>query len=86
MARIDEIIRHHGQRNAEILEAIGSHARTPYQIAQRVSWASNHEWDDLPPFHQRMAIFETLAHLEMLAAESRIDKLPRRGVSYYKQK
>jgi glyoxylase-like metal-dependent hydrolase (beta-lactamase superfamily II) len=85
-ARIDEIIRHHSQRNAEILEAIGSQARTPYQIAQKVTWASNHGWEDLPPFHQRMAIFETLAHLEMMAAESRIDKLPRKGISYYGQK
>ena len=85
-ARIDELIRHHGQRNAEILTAIGLEARTPYQIAQKISWASNHGWDDLPPFHQRMAIFETLAHLEMMAAESRIDKLPRKGVSYYGQK
>ena len=85
-ARIDEIIRHHGQRNAEILEAIGSNTRTPYQIAQKVTWGSNNGWDDLPPFHQRMAIFETLAHLEMMAAESRIDKLPRKGIVYYSKK
>jgi len=85
-ARIDEIIRHHGLRNTEILEAIGSNTRTPYQIAQKVTWGSNNGWDDLPPFHQRMAIFETLAHLEMMAAESRLDKLPRKGISYYGQK
>jgi hypothetical protein len=33
-----------------------------------------------------MAIFETLAHLEMMAAENRIDKLPRKGIIYYGQK
>jgi glyoxylase-like metal-dependent hydrolase (beta-lactamase superfamily II) len=84
--RIDEIIRHHDQRNLEILEAIESGARTPYQIAQKISWGDHNDWRDLPPFHQRMAVFETLAHLEMLAVESRVNKLPRRGITYYVQK
>jgi glyoxylase-like metal-dependent hydrolase (beta-lactamase superfamily II) len=81
--RIDEIIRHHGERNAEILEVMGSATRTAYHIAQRISWGDDGAWRDLPPFHQRMAIFETLAHLEMMAAEDRVDKLPRRGVVFY---
>jgi glyoxylase-like metal-dependent hydrolase (beta-lactamase superfamily II) len=84
--RIDEIIRHHGQRNAEILEVIEAGTRTAYQIAQKISWGDNNAWQDLPPFHKRMAVFETLAHLEMMAAENRIDKLPRRGIIYYGQK
>jgi glyoxylase-like metal-dependent hydrolase (beta-lactamase superfamily II) len=84
--RIDEIIRHHDQRNEEILEVMGDRNRTAYQIAQRISWGDNNAWQDLPPFHKRMAIFETLAHLEMMAAESRVDKLPRRGIIYYGQK
>jgi glyoxylase-like metal-dependent hydrolase (beta-lactamase superfamily II) len=84
--RIDEIIRHHGQRNMEILAAIGFRTRNPYQIAQMISWGDNNDWQDLPHFHQRMAIFETLAHLEMMAAEDRVDKLTRRGIIYYGQK
>jgi len=84
--RIDEIIRHHGHRNMEILEAIGFRTRTPYEIAQKITWGDNGGWKDLPPFHQRMAVFETLAHLEMMAAENRVDKLPRNGISYYGQK
>jgi glyoxylase-like metal-dependent hydrolase (beta-lactamase superfamily II) len=84
--RIDEIIRHHGHRNMEILEAIGFRTRTPYEIARKISWGDNNAWNDLPPFHQRMAIFETLAHLEMMAAENRVDKLPRNGTIYYGQK
>jgi glyoxylase-like metal-dependent hydrolase (beta-lactamase superfamily II) len=84
--RIDEIIRHHDRRNAEILEVMGDGTRTAYQIAQRISWGDNSDWQDLPPFHQRMAIFETLAHLEMMAAADRVDKLPRRGIIHYAQK
>jgi glyoxylase-like metal-dependent hydrolase (beta-lactamase superfamily II) len=84
--RIDEIIRHHGQRNLEILTAIGFGTKTPYQIARIINWGDHNGWPDLPPFHQRMAIFETLAHLEMMATEDRVDKLPRRGITYYGQK
>ena len=84
--RIDEIIRHHGHRNMEILEAIGFRTKTAYQIAQQITWGDHNTWRDLPPFHQRMAIFETLAHLEMMAAENRVDKLPRNGIIYYGQK
>jgi glyoxylase-like metal-dependent hydrolase (beta-lactamase superfamily II) len=84
--RIDEIIRHHGQRNLEILGAIGISARTAHQIAKEITWGDNSGWNALPPFHKRMAVFETLAHLEMMAADSQINKLSRKGVIYYGQK
>jgi glyoxylase-like metal-dependent hydrolase (beta-lactamase superfamily II) len=83
--RIDEITRHHAHRNLEILEKILFRAKTAYGIAREISWGENNSWQDLPPFHQRMAIFETLAHLEMMAAESRIDKMPKGGIIYYGQ-
>jgi glyoxylase-like metal-dependent hydrolase (beta-lactamase superfamily II) len=84
--RIDEIIRHHSYRNEEILKAIETAPRTAHYIAHKITWSENSRWGDLPPFHQRMAIFETLAHLEMMAAESRVDKLPREGIIYWGQK
>jgi glyoxylase-like metal-dependent hydrolase (beta-lactamase superfamily II) len=84
-ARIDEITRHHAHRNLEILEKILFRAKTAYGIAREISWADNSSWQDLPPFHQRMAIFETMAHLEMMAADSRIDKMPKGGIIYYGQ-
>ncbi len=84
--RIDEIIYHHGLRNLEILEKIGFQAKTAYKIAQEITWGDNGAWNDLPPFHKRMAVFETLAHLEMMAAESRVNKLSRKSVIYYAQK
>ncbi len=85
-ARIDEIIHHHDLRNLEILKTLTSGAQTAYRIAQQISWGENNGWQDLPPFHQRMAVFETLAHLEMMASEGRVDKFSREGVFYYKQK
>ncbi len=85
--RINEITHHHHLRNLEILETIMLSPRSAYSIAKEITWGNNGGgWEDLPPFHKRMAIFETIAHLEMMAAESRVDKLPRKGVIQYKQK
>jgi len=84
--RIDEIIRHHNQRNLEILCTLASGEKTAHKIAQAISWGNNSGWKDLPPFHQRMALFETLAHLEMMAAEDRVDKFSRQGTTYFKEK
>lgn len=83
--RIKDIMYHHKQRNLEILDTITETARSAYSIAKEISWGNNKgKWQDLPPFHKRMAVFETLAHLEMMAAESRVDKLPRKGIIQYK--
>jgi glyoxylase-like metal-dependent hydrolase (beta-lactamase superfamily II) len=85
--RINEIAHHHFIRNLEILEVIAMSPRSAYQIAKKITWgAKAGSWDDLPPFHKRMAVFETLAHLEMMAADSRIDKLPKKGIIQYQQK
>jgi len=84
--RINEIIRHHNLRNQEILNALESDGKSAYKIAQLITWSNNSGWNDLPPFHQRMAVFETLAHLEMMATEGRVDKYSHQGVYYYKQK
>jgi len=83
--RIDEIIKHHEQRNQEILTIMGEEARTTYQIAREITWGDNSRWQDLPEFHKRMAIFETLAHLEMMANDSIVNKLPGKGIIYYRQ-
>jgi glyoxylase-like metal-dependent hydrolase (beta-lactamase superfamily II) len=85
--RINEIAHHHFIRNLEMLEVIATNPRSAYYIAKKITWGNNGgSWEDLPPFHKRMAVFETLAHLEMMAAESRIDKLPKKGIIYYQQK
>ena len=84
--RINEIIHHHDLRNLEILKALDSGAQPAYKIAQVITWSTNSGWNDLPPFHQRMAVFETLAHLEMLAAENRVDKYQHQGVYFYQKK
>lgn len=84
--RIDEIIHHHEVRNQEILAAIGPHHRTAYAIAKEIPWGDNGRFRDLPDFHKRMAVFETLSHLEMMTAENLLHKQPVKGIITYSQK
>jgi len=85
-ARIDAIIEHHIQRNMEILIALQQETKNTYEIAQDITWGTGSKWPDLPAFHQRMAVFETRSHLEMMTAESYLDVLPRKGIIYYRQR
>jgi glyoxylase-like metal-dependent hydrolase (beta-lactamase superfamily II) len=83
--RIEQIIRHHEERNREILAAINSEPKTAYQISGYVTWGTNATWHDLPLFHRRMAIFETLAHLELMTVNGQVSKTARNGIIYYRQ-
>jgi len=84
--RIDEIIHHHDVRNREITESIGASRKTAYQVAKEITWGNHSSWQDLPDFHRRMAIFETLAHLEMMATDNVLNKLPGKNVTAYSLK
>lgn len=78
--RIDELTRHHEWRNAEILATIETKPLTAYDVAEKIGWGQKASFSDLPYFHRRMAVFETLAHLEMMAAEGRLDRYPKQGL------
>ncbi len=85
-ARIDEIIQHHQQRNSEILETIKSEPKTAYQISTVITWMPSLggvSFQDLAPWDKRMAVSETLAHLEAMRVDGRVDKSPRDNIIYY---
>ena len=87
-ARIEQLFRHHETRNSEILTTIKAETKTAYQIARAVIWMAaigGVGWQDLPPLHQRLAILETLSHLEAMRFEGRVNKLSREGILYYQQ-
>lgn len=87
--RIEELILHHEQRNAEILENIKTKPKTAYQIATEITWMSDASangigWESLTPFDKRLAITETLAHLELMRFSGKVDKFSRESIIYYK--
>jgi glyoxylase-like metal-dependent hydrolase (beta-lactamase superfamily II) len=83
--RIDKILQHHEQRNGEIMKALGDKPATSFQIAQKVPWGLKNSWSSLPDFHKRMAILETLAHLEMMSAKGQVDRLPGDDIMLFRQ-
>jgi glyoxylase-like metal-dependent hydrolase (beta-lactamase superfamily II) len=83
--RIDELIQHHEQRSAEILAAVKDGTRTAYQIAGALSWSTPGGWPDMSPFDKRLAISETLAHLEMLTAAGQTGKTTKDGLISYRK-
>ena len=84
--RVDEIIWHHQQRNSEILEALKDEPKTAYQISTKITWMPDFggvRFQDLAPWDKRMAVSETLAHLEAMSIDGAVDKFARNSIIYY---
>lgn len=84
--RIDQIVSHHHERNSEILDILGNKTKTAYQLTTEIIWMPDtraSRWHDLAPLDRRLAILETISHLELMRFEGRIDKLSRDGAIYY---
>ena len=87
-ARIDKLIQHHKQRNSEILATIKAEPKTTYQIAKGITWLSDLNgvgWQSLSPRDKRLAVLETLAHLESMKISGKIDKFLKDSIIYYQQ-
>ena len=84
--RLKEIIRHHQHRNLEILNAFNSEAKTAFQLTTEITWLHDVNgvgWYKLNPWDKRMAIMETLSHLEAMRATGELEKFTRDDIIYY---
>jgi len=71
--RVRELLAHHDEREAEVLEAVSHGERTGYQVASALPWTRRKRtFSDLQSGQQRMALTETLAHLEELRSRGLI--------------
>jgi glyoxylase-like metal-dependent hydrolase (beta-lactamase superfamily II) len=85
-AKIDGLLAHHQEREREILKSISKGQKTAYQIAQEIQWMPTGEPTDfkkLPAIDKRLAILETLAHLQYTIFEGKVSKNVRDNVNYY---
>ncbi len=85
-ARIDDIIQHHEKRNSEILEAINTEPKTAYQISTKITWKPDLgglSLHDLTPWEKRMAVMETLAHLQSMRIAGRVEQFSSDSIIYY---
>ncbi len=87
-SRIDELLEHHEHRLHEIQLAIGARElrepATAFEIANRVRWTRRDiTLDRLSPHHRRLALGETLAHLEVLRGRGVINRQALAGRIVY---
>jgi len=84
--RIEGINLHHRLRNAEIMGAIGYESKTAFQLTTEITWLHDVKgvgWHKLGNWDKRMAILETLAHLEAMRAKGELEKFNRDDIRYY---
>jgi len=84
-ARVDELIAHHGRRLDEVEAATGTGAHTAHEVAGILRWTRReHRLADLDPFNAMLAVFETGAHLDLLATQGRLTMTDDDGVRRYR--
>jgi len=85
--RVQQILEHHAQRIEDLLGVLGSEEKTAYQIASKMSWVGiSHAvvlGENLPLSQQADSIGETLAHLEFLEFEGRVEKIIKEGIVFF---
>jgi glyoxylase-like metal-dependent hydrolase (beta-lactamase superfamily II) len=83
-ARLDELVEHHHERVEELFAIVREEPLTAWDVACRAHWTRRKvTLDQVDPAHHRLALAETLAHLELLRAEERLDKLFEPGRILY---
>ena len=76
--RIKEIVNHHNRRKTDIQKTITHEARTAYDISGHISWnIPGLVWEQFPPLQKRLAIMETIAHLECMRWEGKVKRIVR---------
>jgi glyoxylase-like metal-dependent hydrolase (beta-lactamase superfamily II) len=84
--RTAELLEHHQRRLDEIVRLLppGEEAAcTGFDLARQMRWGSRRAWDDLSGFERRLAVTETLAHVELLHARGQAAKRCADGVFSY---
>jgi glyoxylase-like metal-dependent hydrolase (beta-lactamase superfamily II) len=88
-ARIEELFQHHEDRCAEILRALDSTPKTAYQVADVITWIpelGGVNLSQLESWERRIAVLETLAHLEAMKNDGKLDKITKGDIIYYRRK
>lgn len=80
--RICEIEKHHQDRGNEIQLTISQEPLSACQISSRITWNIS-SWDELSPLHKRLAVMETVAHLEYSRWKGEVQRIIENGIIKY---
>lgn len=81
-ARIDEILRHHEERLAEVEAILADGPMTAYEVARRIKWDVG-PFDQLDVYNKFFAIGEALSHLVHLEFRGRARSMEHNGIVYW---
>jgi glyoxylase-like metal-dependent hydrolase (beta-lactamase superfamily II) len=84
--RIEELLYHHEQRQSEVLKAVQNNMKTAYQTASEITWKtieSDGGFDSFNALNKRLAIMETLAHLQELKKQDKVTAELKDGIYYW---
>lgn len=85
--RVAAMIWHHSKRASDILRALQGGARTTYEISATIPWigpgGTTLRWQDLSPPEKMLALMETLAHLQFLINEGKVERTLEGEVCHY---
>ncbi len=82
--RISQIVAHHEERKQEVCQVIKVGPRAAWEIAAVITWnLPGLTWNQFPPLQKRIALTETIAHLECLRWEGRVRRIVENGLVMY---
>jgi glyoxylase-like metal-dependent hydrolase (beta-lactamase superfamily II) len=82
--RVDELVAHTRARSAAIEKQLANARQSAYNVARSLQWrGAENGWERLEPFQRRMALTETIAHLEYLHDAGKISRQVEDGLVYY---
>ncbi len=84
--RIEELRYHHQERDAALAATLTGEPKTAYQIATKIPWMVEFAgvgWPDLSPLNRRLAIGETLSHLQSLMLRGEVQTITKDRLIFY---
>jgi glyoxylase-like metal-dependent hydrolase (beta-lactamase superfamily II) len=82
--RVAELLAHHDDRLGETLAVLAGRTLDAHTVAQGLGWTRRKvAFDELNAFNQMLAVNETAAHLDVLAARGRVTRAVGDGVHRY---
>jgi glyoxylase-like metal-dependent hydrolase (beta-lactamase superfamily II) len=81
-ARLDGLEAHHEERLQEVIDAMQAGASNGFEVARGIKWSIGH-FDGFDPMTRRAAMTETMAHLEHLMREGRVEMREESDRTYF---
>ena len=82
--RVQELERHHEERNQFVLDALAEGPKTAYEITSRVRWDVG-SWESMHPGLRRSALNECMSHLEYLRRRGKVETVEEGDRVFFKR-